>query len=454
MNNKDTIVAQATPSGYGGIGVLRISGDAAKEVALAVLGKIPAPRYVTYKIFRDAKGNPLDQGIALWFPAPNSFTGEDVLELQGHGGPVILDILIKRILELPNLRIARPGEFSERAFINNKIDLIQAEAVADLINVKSERAALSAMRSLQGVFSNHINQLIEALIHLRVQIESSINFPEEEIIFLSNRRIEKELNKLIANVKNIKMKAHQGSLLREGIKVVIAGPPNAGKSSLLNTLSEREAAIVTNIPGTTRDVLREYIHIDSIPLHIIDTAGLRESKHPVEQIGIERAWSEIKHADRVLFIVDSSTTIATDPIKIYPEYIARISHNASITIVRNKADISKEKIGITETNGYSIITISAHTGDGINILRNHLKNIIGFKSNEDSSFLARRRHLQALEKTLQHLIKGRDQFIDASSIELLAIEVQLAQQSLNEITGEFSSDDLLGRIFSSFCIGK
>ncbi|MEL4888754.1 tRNA uridine-5-carboxymethylaminomethyl(34) synthesis GTPase MnmE [Pectobacterium betavasculorum] len=454
MSNTDTIVAQATPPGRGGVGILRVSGQAAAEVARAVLGKLPKPRHADYLPFCDTNGTTLDQGIALWFPGPNSFTGEDVLELQGHGGPVILDLLLQRILTLPDVRIARPGEFSERAFLNDKLDLAQAEAIADLIDASSEQAARSALNSLQGVFSTRINQLVEALTHLRIYVEAAIDFPDEEIDFLSDGKIEAQLNGVMADLDAVRAEAHQGSLLREGMKVVIAGRPNAGKSSLLNALAGREAAIVTDIAGTTRDVLREHIHIDDMPLHIIDTAGLRDASDEVERIGIERAWQEIEQADRVLFMVDGTTTQATEPEHIWPEFMARLPKTLPITVVRNKADVTGEARGIEDVNTHSLIRLSARTGEGIDTLRDHLKQSMGFTSNTEGGFLARRRHLQALELAAQHLIQGKEQLVSAYAGELLAEELRLAQQSLSEITGEFTSDDLLGRIFSSFCIGK
>ncbi|MFC3393876.1 tRNA uridine-5-carboxymethylaminomethyl(34) synthesis GTPase MnmE [Brenneria rubrifaciens] len=454
MSHTDTIVAQATPPGRGGVGILRVSGPAASAVAQAVLGKLPRPRYADYLPFQGVDGTPLDQGIALWFPGPHSFTGEDVLELQGHGGPVILDLLLQRILTLPDVRIARPGEFSERAFLNDKLDLAQAEAIADLIDASSEQAARSALNSLQGAFSARINHLVDALTHLRIYVEAAIDFPDEEIDFLSDGKIETQLNNVMDDLDAVTAEAHQGTLLREGMKVVIAGRPNAGKSSLLNALAGREAAIVTDIAGTTRDVLREHIHIDGMPLHIIDTAGLRDAHDEVERIGIERAWQEIEQADRVLFMVDGTTTDAIEPSAIWPEFIARLPKTLPITVVRNKADITGETLGFEEVNAYSLIRLSARTGEGIDTLRDHLKQSMGFTSNTEGGFLARRRHLQALEQAAQHLVQGKDQLVSAHAGELLAEELRLAQQALSEITGEFTSDDLLGRIFSSFCIGK
>ncbi|OCG10105.1 tRNA uridine(34) 5-carboxymethylaminomethyl synthesis GTPase MnmE [Gilliamella sp. App6-5] len=452
--NSDTIVAQATPPGRGGVGILRISGPKVQAVAQAVLGKLPKPRHADYLPFLASDGSTLDEGIALFFPNPHSFTGEDVLELQGHGGPVILDLLLKRVLEVPQVRIARPGEFSERAFLNDKLDLAQAEAIADLIDASSEQAAKSAISSLQGVFSKKVNALVESLIHLRIFTEAAIDFPEEEIDFLSDGKIEAQLNEVITRLSEVRQEAKQGTLLREGMKVVIAGRPNAGKSSLLNALAGRDAAIVTDIAGTTRDVLREHIHIDGMPLHIIDTAGLREASDEVERIGIERAWQEIEQADRVLFMVDSTTTIETNPEKLWPEFIERLPKQMPVTVIRNKADLTGEALGYSEVNGYSLIQLSARTGEGMALLRDHLKQVMGFTSSTEGGFLARRRHLQALEKAAEHLNNGKYQLITFHAGELLAEELRLAQEALSEITGEFTSDDLLGRIFSSFCIGK
>ena len=454
MHSTDTIVAQATPPGRGGVGILRVSGPKAALVAQTVLGKLPKPRYADYLPFRNDDNSVLDRGIALFFPNPNSFTGEDVLELQGHGGPVILDLLLKRILQIPGVRIANPGEFSERAFLNDKLDLAQAEAIADLIDASSEQAARSAINSLQGAFSSHINEMVESLTHLRIYVEAAIDFPDEEIDFLSDGIIEGKLNAVIAELDDVRAQARQGSLLREGMKVVIAGRPNAGKSSLLNALAGREAAIVTDIAGTTRDVLREHIHIDGMPLHIIDTAGLREASDEVERIGIERAWKEIEQADRVLFMVDSTTTDATTPEDIWPEFMARLPNTLPVTVIRNKSDLTGENVEITAQGNYPMIRLSARDGMGIELLRDHLKEAMGFNSNTEGGFLARRRHLQALNTAAEHLQQGHEQLVYAKSGELLAEELRLAQQALSEITGEFTSDDLLGRIFSSFCIGK
>lgn len=454
MSHSDTIVAQATPPGRGGVGILRISGPAAAAVAQALLGKLPRPRVADYLPFKDKDGSTLDQGLALWFPGPHSFTGEDVLELQGHGGPVILDLMLQRVVAFQGVRIARPGEFSERAFLNDKLDLAQAEAIADLIDASSAQAARSAVNSLQGLFSARVNQLVEALTHLRIYVEAAIDFPDEEIDFLSDGKIEAQLNQVINELEAVRREARQGSLLREGMKVVIAGRPNAGKSSLLNALAGREAAIVTDIAGTTRDVLREHIHIDGMPLHIIDTAGLREASDEVERIGIERAWQEIEQADCVLFMVDSTTTTATEAAEIWPDFISRLPTSIPVTVVRNKADMTNEPPGITQVNGHALVRISARHGAGVEALRDHLKQSMGFSGNIEGGFIARRRHLEALELAGTHLSHGKHQLVDARAGELLAEELRVAQSALSEITGEFTSDDLLGRIFSSFCIGK
>ncbi|MDF3125425.1 tRNA uridine-5-carboxymethylaminomethyl(34) synthesis GTPase MnmE [Rheinheimera sp. 1928-s] len=454
MYSTDTIAAQATATGRAGVGIIRVSGPAVSAVASAILGKVPKPRTAEYLPFLDAQKQTLDQGIALYFPGPNSFTGEDVLELQGHGGPVLLDMLLRRVLEMKDVRIARPGEFSERAFLNDKLDLTQAEAIADLIDASSEQAARSAMHSLQGEFSRKIHDLVEKVIYLRIYVEAAIDFPDEEIDFLSDGKVAGDLADIISDLAGIQKQATQGSILREGMRVVIAGRPNAGKSSLLNALAGREAAIVTEIAGTTRDVLREHIHIDGMPLHIIDTAGLREATDKVEQIGIERAWQEIEQADRVLFMVDGTTTNATSPAEIWPDFMSRLPKDLGLTVIRNKADLTGETTGASQDGDYPVFHISAKTNSGIEQLRDHLKACMGFDANTEGSFIARRRHLDALERAAEHLAIGDAQLHNHLAGELLAEELRLTQQHLNEITGEFSSDDLLGRIFSSFCIGK
>ncbi|HGS5189338.1 TPA: tRNA uridine-5-carboxymethylaminomethyl(34) synthesis GTPase MnmE [Vibrio parahaemolyticus] len=450
----DTIVAQATAPGRGGVGIIRVSGPKANQVALEVTGKTLKPRYAEYLPFQAEDGTVLDQGIALYFPNPHSFTGEDVLELQGHGGPVVMDMLIKRILGIAGVRAARPGEFSERAFLNDKMDLTQAEAIADLIDASSEEAAKSALQSLQGQFSQRIQTLVESLIHLRIYVEAAIDFPEEEIDFLADGKVSGDLQTIIDNLDAVRKEANQGAIMREGMKVVIAGRPNAGKSSLLNALSGKESAIVTDIAGTTRDVLREHIHIDGMPLHIIDTAGLRDASDEVEKIGIERAWDEIAQADRVLFMVDGTTTDATDPKDIWPDFVDRLPNSIGMTVIRNKADQTGEDMGICHVNDPTLIRLSAKTGAGVDALRTHLKECMGFSGNTEGGFMARRRHLDALERAAQHLQIGQEQLEGYMAGEILAEELRITQQHLNEITGEFSSDDLLGRIFSSFCIGK
>ena len=451
---KETIVAQATAPGRGGIGILRVSGPLATDVAQAVLGKCPKPRMADYLPFKDADGSVLDQGIALYFKSPNSFTGEDILELQGHGGQVVLDLLLKRILQIDGIRLARPGEFSEQAFLNDKLDLAQAEAIADLIDATSEQAARSALKSLQGEFSKKVNELVNSVIYLRTYVEASIDFPDEEIDFLADGKIEANLCGIINQLEDVRSEAKQGSILREGMKVVIAGRPNAGKSSLLNALAGREAAIVTDIAGTTRDVLREHIHIDGMPLHIIDTAGLRDATDEVERIGISRAWTEIEQADRIILMLDSSNPESADLSKVRSEFLAKLSTTLPVTIVRNKIDLNGEQASESEQDGYQIISLSAQTHDGIQLLREHLKQAMGFQTGMEGGFLARRRHLDALEKAAEHLQIGLVQLTEFHAGELLAEELRLVQDHLSEITGEFTSDDLLGNIFSSFCIGK
>ncbi|MCK3658313.1 tRNA uridine(34) 5-carboxymethylaminomethyl synthesis GTPase MnmE [Pasteurellaceae bacterium Pebbles2] len=451
---KDTIVAQATPIGRGGVGILRVSGPLAQTVAQAVVGKELKPRLANYLPFKDVDGTVLDQGIALFFKSPNSFTGEDVLELQGHGGQIVLDLLLKRILQVSGVRLARPGEFSEQAFLNDKLDLAQAEAIADLIDASSEQAARSALKSLQGEFSNKINHLVDSVIYLRTYVEAAIDFPDEEIDFLADGKIEGHLNDIISQLDQVRREAKQGSILREGMKVVIAGRPNAGKSSLLNALAGREAAIVTNIAGTTRDVLREHIHIDGMPLHIIDTAGLRDATDEVERIGITRAWDEIEQADRVLLMLDSTDPDSQNLEKVRSEFLQKLPENLPVTVIRNKTDLSGEQESLSEENGYTTIRLSAQTQLGVDLLREHLKQAMGYQTGTEGGFLARRRHLEALENAAEHLQLGHVQLTQFYAGELLAEELRLVQNYLSEITGQFTSDDLLGNIFSSFCIGK
>ncbi|NVK23113.1 MAG: tRNA uridine-5-carboxymethylaminomethyl(34) synthesis GTPase MnmE [Kangiellaceae bacterium] len=451
-NTSDTIAAIATPPGRGGVGIIRLSGKLSQQIAKKILHKDLKVRQASYLPFFDRNNTIVDQGIALLFKAPNSFTGEDVLELQGHGGPAVLDILLKEILAL-GARIAKPGEFSERAFLNDKLDLAQAEAIADLIESTSEQAARSAMRSLQGEFSNKVHELVEALIHLRIYVEAAIDFPEEEIDFLSDGKVLTDLKSIINNIEQLQQQAQQGSILREGMTVVIAGKPNAGKSSLLNALAGKETAIVTEIAGTTRDVLREHIHIDGLPLHIIDTAGLRESDDKVEQIGIERAWNEIEKADQIILVADSNEVTEYSPHSIDQSFTRFEQFKEKLLIVANKIDLSNID-NQTIQSEYKVIPISAKQGNGIDVLKSELKEIVGYQQSSEGSFLARRRHLDAIERALDYCEKGKAQLEDFNAGELLADELRQAQNALSEITGEFSADDLLGRIFSSFCIGK
>lgn len=452
MTDQQTIVAQATATGKAGVGIIRVSGNQVTEVAQQILGKLPTPRYADYCHFNDDQGRIIDQGIALYFKAPHSFTGEDVLELHGHGGPVVLDMLIQAILRLDQVRLAQPGEFSERAFLNDKLDLTQAEAIADLIESHSEQAARSAMQSLQGQFSTQINQLVEEVIQLRLYVEAAIDFPEEEIDFLNDGRVAQDLAAILITVEDILKQATQGAILREGMRVVIAGKPNAGKSSLLNALAGKDSAIVTKIAGTTRDVLTEQINIDGMPLHIIDTAGLRDHADLVEKIGIERAWKTIKQADRLLLVVDASQTQAAETV--WQEFIEQLPEHIPITLIRNKADLTRETLGESQQACYPLITLSAKTNQGIDALKRHLKQCIGYQDQAEGCFMARRRHIKALKQAQDYLYSGQEQLTTHAAGELLAEDLRCAQQHLNEITGEFSSDDLLGKIFSSFCIGK
>jgi len=446
MSNKtQTIAAIATPPGRGGVGIIRVSGPLAKDIAKSVLGKIPQPRFADYLPFLDHNNEVIDSGLALYFVAPNSFTGEDILELQGHGGPVVMDLLLQRVVSL-GAQIAQPGEFSERAFLNDKVDLAQAEAIADLIEAGSEQAARSAVKSLQGEFSRWIDESVEALTHLRMYVEAAIDFPEEEIDFLSDGHVTSSLENILKEMDKIFASAQQGVLLRDGMRVVLIGQPNTGKSSLLNALAGRDSAIVTDIAGTTRDVLREEINIDGMPLHVIDTAGLRESDDLVEQEGIKRTWREIEQADRALLLVDDQLGITKDDDKIRE----KLPKSLEITLIRNKIDISHSKACADEHE----IALSAKSGEGVELLREHLKKIMGYTGLTEGVFLARRRHLDALNRAKDFVLNGQMQLQQSKAGELLAEDLRQAQQALGEITGFVSSDELLGKIFSSFCIGK
>lgn len=445
MQFGDTIAAIATPPGNGGVGIIRISGDAVPKIAAGLSKKSLKPRLASFAHFLDAKQQIIDSGLLLYFSAPNSFTGEDVLEVQAHGGRVVLDMLLRRIIEL-GARLAQPGEFSQRAFLNDKIDLAQAEAIADLINSGTEQAARSAQQSMQGAFSKQINQLIAHLIELRVYIEAAIDFVDEEIDFLSQGGVADKIQELQRQVAKIKATAGQGRLLRDGMTVVLAGRPNAGKSSLLNALAGYDAAIVTDIAGTTRDVLRERIQLDGMPLHVIDTAGLRATENQVEQEGIRRAQQEIERADKVLLLLDSADNSQESAHEYLPPGIA-------VTRVFNKIDVSGKAAALVENGDGVDIYLSVKTGDGMDLLKQHLKQSVGFSHGDESVFIARRRHIQALLLAEQALQDAAVQ-LSVAAPELVAEELRQAQQALSEITGEFTSDDLLGEIFSSFCIGK
>ncbi len=445
----DTIAAIATPPGRGGVGIVRVSGAAVSVIAVALLGQLPNPRQATLRSFCASNGELLDQGIALYFPAPHSFTGEDVLELQGHGGPVVMDLLLARVLEL-GARLARPGEFSERAFLNDKLDLAQAEAIADLIASDTAAAARAALRSLQGEFSQQVNDLVEGLVELRIYVEAAIDFPEEEIDFLADGVIAARLRDLQKRLGSLQAVARQGRLLRDGMTVVIAGRPNAGKSSLLNQLVGRDAAIVTAIPGTTRDVLREHISIDGMPLHIIDTAGLRHSDDLVEAEGIRRAWVEIAAADQIVMLVDDQSGFTVEDQALREQ----LPTETPVTVVRNKIDLTGRMPAMVQGQWGIEILLSARSGAGLDLLRDHLKSCMGYQSGGEGTFMARRRHLEALERATVALNRAAYQLEVVRAGELAAEELREAQNALAEITGEFSSEDFLTRIFSSFCIGK
>jgi len=459
-NDSDPIVAIATAPGRGGIGVIRLSlgraGEAAaKHAMLTLCGQLLDARHASYVPFIDARGEALDRGIAMYFPAPNSYTGEHVLELQGHGGPIVLQLLLQRAIDTGRefgLRLAEPGEFTRRAFLNDKLDLAQAEAVADLIEASTEAAARSAGRSLDGAFSRDIHALVEDVITLRMLVEATLDFPEEEIDFLEAADARGKLTRIRARLDQVLADARQGALLREGLSVVLAGQPNVGKSSLLNALAGAELAIVTPIAGTTRDKVTQTIQIEGIPLHVIDTAGLRETQDEVERIGIERTWGEIGRADVVLHLLDAREALSADDVAI----AARFPTGVPVVRVRNKADLAGVESS-SEMAGDDVreVRLSAKTGDGIALLRSELLQIAGWQAGAESIYLARERHLIALRAAREHLASAADHAEQNSqALDLFAEELRLAQDQLNSITGEFSSDDLLGVIFSRFCIGK
>ena len=447
-SNTDTIAAVATAPGRAGVGMIRVSGPQVPAIAERLLGRLPQPRIAELHTFNDGQGRLIDQGLVLYFPEPHSFTGEHVFELHGHGGPVVMDLLLARLLQL-GARQAWPGEFSERAFLNDKLDLAQAEAIADLIDSSSEQAARAASRSLQGEFSRLVQALLESLIQLRLYVEAAIDFPEEEIDFLSDGDVQQRLTVVSDDLHAVQAQARQGCLLTEGMTLVLAGQPNAGKSSLLNALAGRETAIVTAIAGTTRDVLREHIQIDGMPLHIIDTAGLRDSSDPIEKEGVRRAWTQIEQADRVLLIIDDQAGFSNHDKTVLGRLPPKLPH----TLVHNKIDLSGRPAGVCNQGSAAEISVSALSGEGMEDLRSHLKDVMGYSESAAGGFSVRRRHMHALQLAELNLNNAQG-CLDSAAGELLAEELRLAQQHLSEITGEFSSDDLLGEIFSGFCIGK
>jgi tRNA modification GTPase len=453
--DQDTIVAVATAPGAGGIGVIRLSGDKARVIGRNITNTDLQPRYAHYCAFQAAGGEVLDTGIVLFFPCPGSFTGEDVVEFQAHGSPVILDLIVREACAL-GARQAEPGEFSLRAYLNNRIDLAQAEAIADLINSATEQAALNASRSLQGAFSKTIEELVGRVTQLRMFVEAAIDFPEEEIDFIQDNKVGEQLQEILDTFTSVMNQAQQGSLIREGMKLVIAGKPNAGKSSLLNRLSGQDRAIVTAVEGTTRDVLQEHIQIDGMPLHIVDTAGLRHSEDEIEQEGIRRAREEMASADRILLVVDAEEDPGAnaDYLSLINTTGESLPTDIPVTIARNKIDLTGEQCRLDEKVPAPVVHLSAKTGAGIDLLRQHLKQSMGYREITEGGFSARRRHLDALERAMHCLVEGQRQLLQSGAGELLAEDLRRCHDCLGEITGAVSSDDLLGEIFSSFCIGK
>lgn len=454
VGDNDTIAAIATGPGAGGVGIIRLSGPQAFTVAHTMTGITANARQAHYAQIHDQQQEVLDQGLLIQFPGPNSFTGEDVAELHCHGGPVLLRTILRECINC-GARQAAPGEFSQRAFLNNKIDLVQAEAIADLISSSTEAAARSASRSLSGAFSTQVDALLEQLIRLRVFIEAAIDFPEEEIDFIAESDVLERLEAIESSIAKLLQNARRGRTLRDGLKLVIAGAPNAGKSSLLNQLAEQDTAIVTDIPGTTRDLLREYIQIDGLPLHIVDTAGLRNSADAIEQEGIRRARTEMLSADHILLVVDNSANAAVqDAASLITSYKDDLPPAVPITLIRNKCDLNQTPASLTTGDAVTEICLSARNGDGIDLLRQHLLATAGMADSESSDFSARERHVLALEDCAEHLRQGLFQLKQHGAAELIAEDLRYAQDSLGSITGSFSSDELLGEIFSSFCIGK
>jgi tRNA modification GTPase len=443
--NADTICAVATPGGTGGVGIIRVSGPGVADICQNVIGKLTRPRHAKFSDFLDASGTTIDSGIVLYFPAPHSFTGEDVLELQAHGGPVILNLLLKRVMSL-GARLARPGEFSERAFLNDKLDLAQAEAIADLIESGTEASARAAQRSLQGVFSSRIAGLLEAMVALRVHVEAAIDFPDEEIDFIADPKILSALEALQQQLAGVQKQAHQGQLLRDGLTLAIIGRPNAGKSSLLNALTGRESAIVTEVPGTTRDLVREQINMDGLPLHLIDTAGIRDTGDLVEAEGVRRARESLLEADLVLLVVDVTSELVGQ-LALKDELPTALSY----LVVFNKTDLGGDA---PDSGNENEVWISAKTGSGLDRLKAAIRERFGIDENHEGTFSARSRHLDALDRVSKHLESGHHQLKQHQAGELLAEELRQAQHALGEITGKFTNEDMLGAIFSSFCIGK